>query len=222
MEDYAMPQSFEHIRNIYCVGRNYALHAKELGNEIPDEPMIFSKPTHSLHPADGKLQLPGGAGEIHYEIEVVIRIASTYKQGARVEHCVDGIALGIDWTLRDLQTKLKEKRHPWLIAKGFTGSAVVTDFQPFTGIDSFERTEFSLIKNGQIVQAGSPKDMIFSIQQLIDFIGPRLGLGEGDIIFTGTPAGVGAIADGDSLELKLAVKDEGLEQTFGPLLIEMK
>ena len=131
--------AFEQIRNIYCVGRNYALHAKELGNDVPEQPMIFSKPTHALHPAKGKLQLPGGIGEIHHELELVVRIAAPYEQGKPLTELIDGVALGIDWTARDVQNELKEKRHPWLLAKGFKGSAVLSDFAAFKGAESFEQ-----------------------------------------------------------------------------------
>ncbi|MFC4812485.1 fumarylacetoacetate hydrolase family protein [Paenibacillus sp. GCM10023250] len=209
----------EAIRNIYCVGRNYALHAQELGNDVPEEPMIFSKPTHALHPAAGKLTLPGKIGDIHHELEIVVRIGKDYKPGVSPGDLVDGIALGLDLTARDVQSQLKEKRHPWLLAKGFVGSAVLGPFRPFPGEYAFGTLAFSLVKNGEVVQHGSPCDMIFSLQRLIDFIGPRLGLGAGDVIYTGTPAGVGPLADGDELTLKLAVG--GKEETFGPLYVNL-
>lgn len=216
-----MPQSFEAIRNIYCVGRNYALHAKELGNEAPGEPMIFGKPTHALSPASGTLLLPGHIGEIHYEIELVVKIAAAYQKGMPLEQLIGGIALGIDWTARDVQTKLKEKGHPWLLAKGFIGSAVLTGFLPFAEFSSLEQLEFSLIKNGEAVQTGSPKDMLFPIGKLTDYIGTRLGLGAGDIIFTGIPEGVGPVASGDRFELLLNDSAGGREERFGPLLVEL-
>lgn len=216
-----MPQSFEAIRNIFCVGRNYALHAQELGNEAPKEPMIFGKPTHALSPATGKLMLPGDIGEIHYEIEIVVRIAKTFHKGMPLDQLIDGIALGIDWTARDVQAKLKDKAHPWLLAKGFIGSAVLTEFLPFAGSSSLEQLEFSLIKNGETVQHGSPTDMLFTLDSLVDYIGTRLGLGEGDIIYTGTPEGVGAVASGDQFELLLNDRLAGREDRFGPLLVEL-
>ncbi|WP_240633344.1 fumarylacetoacetate hydrolase family protein [Paenibacillus montanisoli] len=214
-----MSSAMESIRNIYCVGRNYALHAKELGNEVPEEPIIFSKPTHALHPAVGKLELPGSIGDIHFELEVVVRIGTSYRPGMKAAELVDGIALGIDLTARDVQSQLKEKRQPWLLSKGFVGSAVLGPFVPFTGMEDFTQLTFSLLKNEEKVQEGCPKDMIFSLQQLIDFIGTRLGLGAGDVIYTGTPAGVGPLADGDTLELRLAAG--GKEETFGPLYVDM-
>lgn len=207
------------IRNIYCVGRNYALHAQELGNAVPEEPIIFSKPTHALHASSGKLALPGTIGDIHYEVELVVRIGAAYKSGMSVEELVDGVAVGIDLTARDVQSTLKEKRQPWLLAKGFPGSAVLGPFQPFAGSAAFDEIAFSLVKNDEAVQSGSPRDMIFSLQQLVDFIGPRLGLGAGDVIYTGTPAGVGPLADGDTLEMKLLA--DGKEETYGPLYVEL-
>ncbi|MCQ6561077.1 fumarylacetoacetate hydrolase family protein [Paenibacillus mendelii] len=212
--------AFDSIRNIYCVGRNYALHAKELGNAVPEQPMIFSKPTHALHPAAGTLRLPGGVGEIHHEIELVVRIGAPYEADKPLEQLIDGVALGIDWTARDVQSALKEKRHPWLLAKGFKGSAVLSDFIPYEEGSRFSELQFSLLKNGETIQSGSPAEMIFSVQTLVDYIGANFGLDAGDIIYTGTPAGVGAVQDGDLIEMKLTPPG-GAETTFGPLRIEL-
>ncbi|WP_127533272.1 fumarylacetoacetate hydrolase family protein [Paenibacillus kobensis] len=203
------------IRNIYCVGRNYALHAQELGNDVPEEPMIFSKPTHALHPAVGELRLPSGIGEIHYEAELVVRIGRTYESGMTADQVVDGLAIGIDWTARDVQTVLKEKRHPWLLAKGFKNSAVLSAFQPFPGAAAFQELTFSLLNNGAEVQSGSPRDMIFPLERLISYIGDTFGLAAGDIIYTGTPAGVGGVKDGDELTLILN------GERFGPLRVSL-
>lgn len=190
------------IRNIYCVGRNYRQHAAELGNAVPDSPMIFMKPSHALaETGGGRLLLPGGIGEIHYETELVLHIAYDYEPGARVEELVDAFALGIDFTLRDVQTGLKQKGHPWLPAKGFRNSAPLTAFQPATDWTSLLSTPFSLELNGREVQRGAASEMIYNPQQLIDFIGVHYGLGAGDILFTGTPAGVGPVADGDLMQL---------------------
>ncbi|MWC27094.1 fumarylacetoacetate hydrolase family protein [Paenibacillus sp. MMS18-CY102] len=210
-----MANTFEAIRNIYCVGRNYALHAQELGNDVPEEPMIFSKPTHALHPAEGELRLPAGIGAIHYEAELVVRIGRAYEPGVPVGQIVDGLAIGIDWTARDVQSVLKEKRHPWLLAKGFKHSAVLSPFQPFPGAEAFASLNFQLLCNGETVQAGSPRDMIFPIERLVTYIGETFGLGEGDIIYTGTPAGVGSVKDGDELMLVLH------GESFGPLKVSL-
>ncbi|WP_054950273.1 fumarylacetoacetate hydrolase family protein [Numidum massiliense] len=190
------------IGNIYCVGRNYALHAAELGNEVPKEPFLFSKPTHALVRADGReITLPGKRGEVHHEIEFVVHIAKPYTEGLAVEDVVDEMALGIDFTLRDVQSKLKKKGHPWLLAKGFPNSAAITTFRSFPSIVSCEQTDFSLYKNGEQVQKGNIGEMLFDLQHIIAFTAEHFGLGRGDIIFTGTPAGVGPVADGDHLDL---------------------
>ncbi|MBN6188100.1 fumarylacetoacetate hydrolase family protein [Aneurinibacillus sp. BA2021] len=190
------------IRNIYCVGRNYRLHAEELGNAVPTMPFLFSKPTHSLVEANGEvISLPGNRGEVHYEAEVVLHIARPYEAGMKVEDIVDEMALGIDFTLRDVQSELKKKSHPWLRAKGFPNAAVLTAFHAFPGVEACAQTDFSLRKNGEQVQRGNVRDMLFDMQTIIEFTAEHFGLGEGDIIYTGTPAGVGPVADGDRLEL---------------------
>lgn len=209
------------IRNIFCIGRNYVQHAKELGNAVPTNPMIFSKPTHALHPAHGELVLSAELGEIHYEVELVIRIAEPYEPNKSLEHVIDGIALGIDLTARDIQSELKEKGHPWLLAKGFKGSAVIGEFIPFTNVETFNQMEFQLIKNGQLVQIGQPSQMIFSLEEIVAYISKNMGLAKGDIIFTGTPEGVGAIRNGDILEMKLGSRKENLHVTQGPLKINI-
>lgn len=190
------------IRNVYCVGRNYGLHAAELGNSVPDSPMIFTKPTYAVVPMDGgPIELPGNQGELHFETELVLHIANTYRSGVSVDELVDRMTLGIDFTLRDVQSEIKKKGYPWLPAKGFLRSAPLGAFRPFPGEAAVRDTEFSLRLGGAVAQQGKPADMIFGLQTLVDFIGTNYGLGEGDLIFTGTPAGVAAVADGDRLEL---------------------
>ncbi|MFC7440253.1 fumarylacetoacetate hydrolase family protein [Laceyella putida] len=190
------------IRNIYCVGRNYRLHAAELGNDVPTSPMVFAKPTHALAWAKGQeIALPGGKGDVHYEAELVVHVAKPYQAGLQVAELVDQFALGIDFTLRDLQKELKEQGHPWLLAKGFPNSALVTEFCEFPGERVCREKDFSLVKNRVEVQRGNIRDMIFDLQTIIDFCGHHLGLGAGDIIYTGTPAGVGKVRAGDRLQL---------------------
>lgn len=192
----------DHIRNVYCVGRNYALHAAELGNDVPQEPMIFMKPTHAITNMNGEtVSLPGDVGEIHYEGEFVIHVGQTYHPGIQVEQLIDSCALGVDLTLRDVQTELKKKGHPWTKAKGFRNSALLTPWTTFPGIAVAQATYFSLLINGQVAQHGNVKDMIFNLQEIVDFIGVNYGLGEGDIIYTGTPAGVGALQHNDVISL---------------------
>ncbi|WP_428911625.1 fumarylacetoacetate hydrolase family protein [Niallia sp. Krafla_26] len=190
------------IKNIYCVGRNYVSHAKELNNAVPTSPFLFSKPTHALVEANGQeVVLPGDQGPVHFETELVLHIGKDYKEGMNVDELVDKMALGIDFTLRDVQSELKEKRYPWLLAKGFPNSALLTKFIEFPGEAACKRKNFSLFKNGEQVQNGNITNLLFDLQTIIDFSAKHFGLGEGDIIFTGTPEGVGPVQDGDSLTL---------------------
>ncbi|MGG4554037.1 fumarylacetoacetate hydrolase family protein [Paenibacillus woosongensis] len=190
------------IRNIYCVGRNYRLHIEELGNDVPSEPMIFMKPSHAAVPMDGSaIELPEGRGEVHYEAELVLRIGRDYTPGITVDDLVDVIAFGIDFTLRDVQNKLKDKGHPWTAAKAFLNSAPMTPYMAFPGVEDTAGQDFVLRKNGEVVQRGNISNMIFPLQQIVDYIANHYGLGEGDLIFTGTPEGVGPVASGDKLEL---------------------
>lgn len=198
------------IRNVYCVGRNYRLHAEELGNEVPTSPMIFLKPSHAAVPfSTDSLVLAANQGEIHYEAELVVRIGRDYERGLSAEQLVDGVALGIDFTLRDVQSVLKKKGHPWTAAKGFKNSAPVTDFLPFPGDQGWLDNEFALLKNDQQVQLGSTRNMIFSLETIIEHIGETYGLSAGDIIFTGTPEGVGPVVAGDTFELIYAGQSLG-------------
>ncbi|MNI04887.1 Fumarylpyruvate hydrolase [compost metagenome] len=198
------------ISNLYCVGRNYKAHAVELGNDVPEQPMIFTKPTHALIAMDGRtVQIPGDQGAIHYEAELVIHIGKPYTPGISVDELIDQFALGIDLTLRDVQTEIKKKGHPWLKAKGFIGSAPLGEFQPFPGMAALQETDFQLLKNGECVQLGNVKNMIFDLQTIVDYIAEHYGLGIGDIIYTGTPEGVGPVGHGDHLELIWGDKKAG-------------
>lgn len=190
------------IPNIYCVGRNYAAHAAELNNKVPTSPFLFSKPTHALVEAKGQeIALPGKRGPIHFETELVIRMGRPYEKGIKVDEIVDSMAIGLDFTLREVQSELKKKGYPWLLAKGFPNSAVVSPFIPFPGVEELLKRNFSLIKNGEQVQFGNISNMIFDLQTIIDFSAEHFGLGVGDIIFTGTPEGVGEVMDRDQLLL---------------------
>lgn len=190
------------IKNIYCIGRNYVLHAKELNNEVPTKPMLFSKPTHAYVEVTGQnIDLPGKQGSIHYEVELVVRIGKTFEKGMNVDEVVDSMAIGLDLTLRDVQSELKKKGHPWLLAKGFKNSAVLSPFITFPSVADCLTKEFGLRKNGELVQRGNISDMVFDLQTIIEYTAEHFGLGEGDLIFTGTPEGVGEILDGDGFEL---------------------
>ncbi|NLI92599.1 MAG: fumarylacetoacetate hydrolase family protein [Peptococcaceae bacterium] len=191
------------VKNIFCVGRNYVLHAKELNNPVPESPLLFTKPTHALVVAQGQeITLPGGRGQIQFEVEYVIHIARRYEPGMSFEELVDKMALGIDFTLRDIQSQFKQKGYPWLLCKGFVNSAVITPWLPFAGLKETKEKDFSLEKNGREVQRGNIKDMIFDLPTITEYTARHLGLDQGDIIFTGTPAGSGPVSDGDKLVFK--------------------
>ncbi|WP_100406504.1 fumarylacetoacetate hydrolase family protein [Bacillus solitudinis] len=196
------------INNIFCIGRNYAKHATELGNEIPDSPILFSKPTHALASASGHtLTFQKGKGEIHHELEIVLLIDRPVKKGDKLEDVVSKMALGVDLTLRDIQSDLKKKGQPWLRAKGFKNSAIITDFWKFSGVEQCEN--FYLVNNGRVIQEGNVQDMIFDFQSIIDECEDVFGLGTGDIIFTGTPEGVGPISDGDVFKMYWGEEEKG-------------
>ena len=191
------------VKNIYCIGRNYRLHAQELNNAVPTSPFLFGKPTHALAQANGQaILLPGDRGSVHYEAELVVHIARPYEPGLPLEELIDQMAIGLDLTLRDAQDELKKKGYPWLLAKGFPNSAVLTEWLPFEGLEATRTHDFTLERNGQEVQRGNIQDMIFDLPTILEFSAKHFGLGQGDIIFTGTPAGVGALANGDHLVLK--------------------
>lgn len=195
------------IKNVYCVGRNYRLHAAELGNEVPKEPMIFLKPSHAVvNMNGGMIALPHDQGEVHYEAELVIRVGRDYTPGIQVDELIDVMALGLDFTLRDVQTVCKQKGQPWTPAKGFRNSAPITPYMAFPGAAALAEQDFTLRKNDVEVQRGNVKDMIFDLQTIVDYIAEHYGLGEGDLIFTGTPAGVGQVEQGDRFELILDEK----------------
>ncbi|SHE71103.1 2-keto-4-pentenoate hydratase/2-oxohepta-3-ene-1,7-dioic acid hydratase (catechol pathway) [Seinonella peptonophila] len=205
------------VQNIYCVGRNYQLHAAELGNRIPSKPIIFSKPTHALVEAKGQsLIVPSGEDELHHELEFVIHIKQPYQPGRIVTELVNQFALGLDLTNRDEQTRLKQKGHPWLLAKGFRNSAIITKLRSFEGIEASQAHDFMLIKNGNIVQRGNLNELIFDLQTLIDYIGTHFGLGKDDLIYTGTPSGVGTIHSGDHLQMKWG------DEILGECIIEIE
>lgn len=186
---------------ILCVGRNYAEHAKELNNPLPQSPMLFMKPATALLNQGKPFFYPDFSQDIHYELEVVLRIC---KNGRHIDpdfagSYFDRIALGIDFTARDLQSRLKEKGHPWEIAKAFDHSAAVSPFVDLP-VDHQQGIRFELRKNGELVQSGNTADMIFSFNDLISYSSQFFKLQTGDYFFTGTPAGVGPVKVGDLLE----------------------
>jgi 2-keto-4-pentenoate hydratase/2-oxohepta-3-ene-1,7-dioic acid hydratase in catechol pathway len=187
---------------IFCVGRNYAKHARELGNEVPGDPIIFMKPSTALLVEDKPFFYPDFSQDIHYEAEIVLRICKNGKhvQSEFAHNYYDAVAIGIDFTARDVQQKCKEKGHPWEIAKAFDHSAPVSTFLPIDEVMRDGSVDFHLDINGKTVQHGNTKDLIFNFNTLVCYISKFFKLQQGDYIFTGTPEGVGPVAVGDVLE----------------------
>ncbi|UOE40240.1 fumarylacetoacetate hydrolase family protein [Chryseobacterium suipulveris] len=192
---------------IICIGRNYAEHAKELGNEIPEKPVIFMKPDTAVLKKGSDFYIPEFSDDIHYELEVVLKISKggKYIQEENAANYYDEIGLGIDFTARDLQAKLKEKGLPWELAKGFDGSAVVSEFFKKEDFD-LKNLNFSLMKNKEKVQDGNTSLMLFTPEKIIAFVSQYFTLRVGDLIFTGTPKGVGKVSENDILEAFLEDK----------------
>ena len=185
---------------IICIGKNYANHAKKMGSKVPTEPLFFLKPDSAILPKKHPFFIPDFSREIHYELELLIKIK---KLGKHIEKkyassYYSEIGLGIDFTARDLQNECKINGHPWEKAKAFDHSAVIGS--TFYSIDSLNEIRFELKKNGNLVQQGNAKDMVFDFDDIIHHISKFMTLKIGDIIFTGTPEGVGPIKIGDHLE----------------------
>ncbi|MFT6814478.1 MAG: acylpyruvate hydrolase [Sphingobacteriales bacterium] len=187
---------------IFAIGRNYAAHAKELNNPVPKEPVIFSKPPTALLKNNKPFYHPTFSNDIHYEVEIVLKIGKNGKKIAPkfAKNYIDQIGIGIDFTARDIQNKLKEAGKPWEIAKGFDSSAPISEFIPISEFQDLNNIEFSLKKNDTVVQQGNTKDLLFTFEEVIAYISTYFTLQKGDLIFTGTPEGVGPIKIGDKLE----------------------
>lgn len=185
---------------IICIARNYADHAKELNNEIPENPVFFIKSDTAILPKNRDFYLPEFSQDIHYEAEVILKIskAGKYIQPEYASNYFEEISLGIDFTARDLQAQLKAKGHPWEIAKSFDGSAVIGDFVSKNEFD-LNSLEFELHRNGDTVQKGNTKYMIHSCHNIISVASQYFTLKTGDIIMTGTPSGVGKVNEDDQL-----------------------
>jgi 2-keto-4-pentenoate hydratase/2-oxohepta-3-ene-1,7-dioic acid hydratase in catechol pathway len=187
---------------IFCIGRNYADHAKELGNGIPEEPIIFMKPKSALVQGNTPFYYPEFTNELNYEAELVVRVSKNgkYIQEKHASNYYNAITVGIDFTARDIQRSLKEKGHPWEKAKSFDNSAAVGRFIEITPALNKKNINFSFAKNKEIVQSDNSKSMIFTIDQIVSHISNFFSINIGDLIFTGTPAGVGECIVGDELE----------------------
>ncbi|GAB4511591.1 MAG: fumarylacetoacetate hydrolase family protein [Allomuricauda sp.] len=186
---------------LICIGRNYVDHIKELKNERPDEPVVFIKPDSAILPKEQDFYIPEFSNDVHYEVEVLVKIKKVGKHIAKefAHKYYDEVGLGIDFTARDLQAKLKAKGLPWEKAKGFDGAAVVGNWLPKKKFQSMDDLSFSLVKNGETVQDGNTSLMLWKIDEIIAYVSTFFMLKKGDIIFTGTPAGVGKVSPNDYL-----------------------
>lgn len=193
---------------IIAIGRNYAEHAKELNNPVPTSPVIFMKPDTALLKDNKPFYLPDFSDDVHYELEVVLKVCKEGKHIAEkfAANYYDEIGLGIDFTARDIQTKHKEKGLPWELAKGFDHSAPVSLFFPKSDFQDLYQLDFELKINEELRQKGNTKDLLFSFEKIISFVSQYITLKKGDLIFTGTPAGVGRVNKGDRLEAWLEGK----------------
>lgn len=207
-EPYSKP-----VQTIYCIGQNYLKHIQEFQNKIPDAPVVFTKPISAIVSSSTLLDFPIEKGLIHYEVELVLLLGKT---GRRIDKSkawdyVEAYTVGIDFTMRDLQSDLRENGLPWLLSKGFDHSAALANFLPVPDPEVFEQLEFWLDLNGSRKQTGTPEDMVFDIPTILTFLSRTITLQEGDLLFTGTPAGVRQVRSGDTITI--GVEDK-IKETF--------
>ena len=185
--------------SIFCIGRNYVEHAIELGNEVPTSPVIFMKPSTAVLPAGQKFEIPAFTNDLHFEGELVLRVSKQGKnlKNVNVTDYCDAITVGIDFTARDVQNELKKKGLPWEKAKAFDGSAILGNWETLTPEIATHPIHFSLYKNGTIVQVGDSSLMIFPLTTILESITEYFTIYPGDLIYTGTPVGVGPTSKGD-------------------------
>lgn len=194
------------LGKVVCIGRNYAEHAKELNNPLPTEPLLFIKPGSCVVGLDGGFSIPDDRGSVHYEAEIAVLIGKPLSRTPNEEEVLDaisGFAPALDLTLRDVQSRLKDKGHPWEIAKSFDGACVLAPFVPGDTVADLTAIGIRLTINGEVRQDGSSAEMIFPIVPVIQEMAGHFNLQPGDVILTGTPAGVGPLNKGDELVLDL-------------------
>ncbi|MBA2501051.1 MAG: fumarylacetoacetate hydrolase family protein [Chitinophagaceae bacterium] len=201
---------------IFCVGRNYVAHAQELGNDSPDEPVIFMKPKSALLQPHTPFYYPEFTNELHYECELVLRICKNgkYIQEKFASKYYDAVTVGIDFTARDIQDELKSKGLPWEKAKAWDNSAAIGKWVTFPDLKNKKEINFGLYKNKELVQQGISSEMTFDFDYIVSYISNYFSVNIGDLVFTGTPAGVGELVVGDEIEgfmeddslLKLEIK----------------
>jgi 2-keto-4-pentenoate hydratase/2-oxohepta-3-ene-1,7-dioic acid hydratase in catechol pathway len=193
------------IGNIFCIGRNYSEHAREMQQQVPEQPMVFLKPSSSIVFDNGIIELPPQSNEVHHEVELVVALGKGGKnilESQALEH-VAGYGIGIDVTARDIQQRAKERSHPWTVAKGFDTFAPISRFLPADKVPDPQSLYLKLNVNSEIRQSGHTKDMIFPVATLIAYLSTVFTLRPGDLIFTGTPEGVSAIKHGDVVRATL-------------------
>lgn len=190
---------------VVCVGRNYAAHARELGNAVPETPILFLKPSTALVPLSPSFSVPQGRGECHHETEITVLIGKTLTNAGEAEcrAAIAGVTLGLDLTLRDVQNVLKKNGHPWEVAKAFDGAAPLAPFMAPQAFGDLADQHFSLTVNGELRQQGNTADMITPVLALLQYISTIFTLQPGDVVMTGTPEGVAALHSGDVLVLEL-------------------
>lgn len=193
------------VGKIVCVGRNYADHAKELGNEVEEKPVLFLKPSSAIIYSGENVLHPSFSNMLHHEVELLLLIGKNIKNGseAESEEAIKGYGVGLDMTLRDLQNEFRKKGDPWTVSKCFDTSAVVSDFILKKDYRLNMNEEISLSVNGAVKQKEKLNKMLFGPVQLVQYISSLLTLEEGDLIFTGTPAGVGKVVPGDKISAKI-------------------
>jgi len=194
------------LGKVVCVGRNYAAHAAELNNPLPEQPLLFIKPGSCIVPLNEGLVIPEGRGAVHYEAEIAVLLGKPLSgkvTHSQILQAIIGYAPALDLTLRDVQDKLKKNGHPWELAKAFDGAYVLAPFISAKAITDPSNIAISLSVNGVLRQQGNSREMYWPIIRLMGFIAEHFNLQAGDVISTGTPAGVGALNRGDKLELAL-------------------
>ena len=199
------------IGKVVCVGRNYAEHARELGNEVPKTPILFMKPASSAVSVRSDIVRPDPSmyGDTHYEAELCIQLSADLSAATveQAKQAIGGVTVGLDLTLRDLQSKLKEKGHPWERAKCFDGACVLADWLVPQAFDDFSKVSYQLAINDELRQDGDSAMMLFPVYELLAEISHAFSLQAGDVIMTGTPSGVGVLQANDQLKLTLGVHE---------------
>jgi 2-keto-4-pentenoate hydratase/2-oxohepta-3-ene-1,7-dioic acid hydratase in catechol pathway len=211
-----LPGLHDHrVGNIYCIGRNYVEHARELQNDVPNQPLVFLKPTSSLITDGDQITIPSQSKNVHHEVELVAAIGKGGKNISRktaLDH-VSGYAVGIDVTARDIQQRAKEQGHPWSVAKGFDSFAPISSFILSDDISDPQDIELQLMVNDEVRQADNTRLMIFPVGELIHYLSGIFTLQKGDLIFTGTPKGVSPIKSGDHITASLNNGQKSLSVT---------